>query len=150
MAWQFVGSVTFGPETKIATVGSVQVPREGGLRLKVVGGDGAPFQFGYCLLSFESTYGRELGTIRVWPRPAVTAYLLGEGLAPVDTFGRLVIEPRTWNTRWIRAGFPLSVGVLADLPSPLPSDRVIPEGYVSAFGDDLFFIPDGDSGRLQF
>jgi len=145
MAWQWIGSTSISPESGQAVIGSLQVPREGGLRLKITGGGGAPFQFGYCLLSYESTYGRELGTIRVWPRPELTAYHLGASLSPVDTFGRLVIEPRTWNTRWIRAGFSLTVGVLADLPSLMPDDRFLPDGLADDAGTDLLLSPNGET-----
>jgi hypothetical protein len=145
MAWQWIGSASIGPQSGQAVIGSLQVPRQGGLRLKITGGAGAPFQFGYCLLSFESTYGRELGTIRVWPRPELTAYHLGADLSPVDTFGRLVIEPRTWNTRWIRAGFSLTVGVLADLPSLMPDDRFLPDGLADDAGADLVLTPQGEA-----
>lgn len=150
MAWQFVGSVNIGPASDRVEVGPVQVPRAGGLRVKVVQGGSTPFQFGYCLLSFESTYGRELGTIKVYPRPTVTSYILGEGLEPVDPYGKLILEPRTWNLRWIKAGFPLSVGVLADLPSLLPADRVLPPGFADAFGADLALTASDPPGRLIF
>lgn len=145
MAWQWIGSASVGPETAKVVIGSLQVPRTGGLRVKVIGGAGTPFQFGYCLLSFESTYGRELGTIKVWPRPELTAYHLGATLSPVDSFGVLVIEPRTWNTRWARAGFSLTVGVLADLPSLMPDDRFLPDGLADDAGTDLLLSPDGET-----
>lgn len=150
MAWQYVGSATFGPDTDKVVVGQIEVPTYGGVQLKIAQSSAAPFQFGYCLLSFESTYGRELGTIRVWPRQQLTSYLLGAGMTVVDNTGFIVLEPRTWNLRWIRAGFSLSVDVLADLASDLPADRVRADGFSTGAGADLPLVPSGSFGRLSF
>lgn len=150
MAWEYVGGASFGPNTSEVTVGSVTVPRVGGLQIKVTGGDGAPFQFGYCLLGFRSTFGYELGIIRVWPRPEFTAYWLGQGMRVTDTNGSLVVRPRTWNLRWVEAGFPLSLSVLADVPSLVYPDAYTPNGYGSPEGQELPLAPVGDLGSLQF
>lgn len=145
-----MGSVTFGPNSERVTVGPVEVPTFGGLPIRVRQSAFTPFQFGYCLLSFESSHGRELGTIRVWPRPELTSYVLGAGLEVVGNHGVLVIEPRTWNLRWVLAGFTLSVDVLADIPTDLPPDRVLPDGFADVGGAELFPVRAGSSGRLQF
>lgn len=150
MAWQFVGGATFGPNTSEVVAGSITVPRTGGVQIKVVSDSGQNFQFGFCLLGFRSSFGFELGMIRVWPRGDFTSYWLGEGMRVVDTVGEIVLFPRTWNLRWIEAGFPLSVGVLADLPDPVYVDTFTPNGYGSTVGADLSLAPVGGLGSLQF
>lgn len=150
MAWQYIGTATFGPDDDLVTVGSIEVPTYGGVQLKLAQVGSTPFQFGYCLLSYESSYGRELGTIRVWPRPQLTSYYLGAGLAVTDNQGAVVLEPRTWNLRWVKAGFSLSVDVLADLASDLPPDRVTADGFSTADGVELYLQPAGNAGRLRF
>jgi hypothetical protein len=150
MSWSVVGSASFSPTTEEATVGPVTVPESGGLAVKVRLLTPAPFQFGYCLLSYRSAFGRELGTIRVWPRSESTVYKLGEGLSVMDTSGALVIEPRTWNLRWVEAGFPLSVQVLADVEAGLPADRFAPDGFASPTGSHLDLVTFGSGGLLDF
>lgn len=150
MSWAVIGGASFSPTTQEATVGSVTVPDSGGLAVKVRLTTPAPFQFGYCLLSYRSAFGRELGTIRVWPRAETTAYLLGEGLTVLDNSGVLVIEPRSWNLRWVAAGFPLSVQVLADVEAGLPVDRFRPDGFASQDGTVLNLTPSGPGGLLTF
>lgn len=150
MSWTVIGSASFSPSTKKATVGSVTVPEGGGLAVKLRLLTSAPFQFGYCLLSYESAFGRELGTIRVWPRAETTAYVLGAGLVPMDRSGVIVVEPRSWNLRWVEAGFPLSVQVLADVEAGLPVDRFRPDGFAAPDGADLSLTPSGSGGLLTF
>lgn len=150
MSWAVVGSASFSPGTEEATVGSVTVPESGGLAVKVRLQTAAPFQFGYCLLSYRSAFGRELGTIRVWPRTESTVYKLGEGLTVLDTSGVLVLEPRSWNLRWVEAGFPLSVQILADVEAGLPVDRFLPDGFASPAGAPLDLSPSGSGGILTF
>jgi hypothetical protein len=134
------------------------VPEAGGVAVKVRLLTPAPFQFGYCLLSYRSAFGRELGTIRVWPKAESTVYLLGSGLPVLDTVGALVLEPRSWNLRWVEAGFPLTVQLLADVDTGLPADRFSPDGFATADGAAVALIlagssgayPDGPYGLLQF
>jgi hypothetical protein len=150
MSWTVVGSASFSPTTEEASAGSVTVPETGGLAVKVRLTTPAPFQFGYCLLSFRSAFGRELGTIRVWPRTESTVYKLGDGLSVIDTSGEIVIEPRSWNLRWVEAGFGLSIQVLADVEVGLPADRFAPDGFAAAGGGSLALEPSGSGGLLTF
>jgi hypothetical protein len=124
-SWQWVGEVNASPTDTEIVVGNVVAPASGPLIVKCVQLVPTPFQFGYGLLSYESDHGRELGTIRVWPRTQFTSYAMGDGLNAADRSGRLVFEPRTWSLRWVKAGFPLSVAFLALQPTELPADRFL-------------------------
>ena len=150
MAWQYIGTANVGPDDDKVTVGPITVPTYAGVQLKLALTTPVPFQFGYCLLSFESSYGRELGTIRVWPRGELTSYYLGAGMTVVDNYGAIVVEPRSWNLRWVKAGFTLSFDVLADLATDLPPDRYTSDGFTTDAGTEIFLVPSGSSGRLQF
>jgi hypothetical protein len=150
MSWSLIGTASFSPSSEEVTVGPVTVPESGGVAVKVRLATPAPFQFGYCLLSYRSAFGRELGTIRVWPRAESTVYWLGEELNVLDASGVFVIEPRAWNLRWVEAGFPLSVQVLADVEAGLPVDRFAPDGFATASGDPLALSASGPGGLLTF
>lgn len=150
MAWQRIGIVTISPTTDEAVVGPIEVPYFDGIevRVKLLSGP-YPFQFGYGLLSYRSSNGKELGTIRVWPRNEASDYLLGKGMTCQDTTGSLVFEPRTWSLRWVKAGFSLIVEVSADLPSDLPTDRYQAPGFIAG-GVERVLAQVGNLGQLVF
>lgn len=149
MAWQSIGTVTVSPTTTEAVVGPIEVPTYGGVELKIRQTSSTPFRWGFGLLSFKSGNGYELGTIKVWPRPTFSNYKLGAGLGVVSNSGILVFEPRSFNLRWVLAGFSLSLQVLADIASDLPPDRVLADGFSN--GSDLIpLVLSGSSGRLSF
>jgi hypothetical protein len=150
MAWQLIGSVTVTPETTEAVVGPIEVPTYGGVEVKVRQVAPTPFRWGYGLLSYRSQNGLELGTIKVWPRLEFSNYLLGAGLSVFDNTGVLVFEPRTFNLRWVLAGFPLTVEILADLATDLPADRYQADGFASGDGTSLPLTLSGTLGRLSF
>jgi hypothetical protein len=149
MAWQSIGSINVGPTTTEAVVGPIEVPTYGGVEVKLRQTSYTPFRWGFGLLSFRSDQGLELGTIKVWPRETFSNYKLGAGLGVVSNNGVLVFEPRSYNLRWVLAGFSLSLEVLADLATDLPSDRVLSDGFSN--GAELIpLILSGSSGRLSF
>lgn len=151
MAWAEVGTATFGPFDDEVVVGPAEVPPSGLLpvRLRLLSGP-HPFQFGYCLLFYRSAFGRELGTIRVWPGNETDTYMLGTGSPALDPSGVLVLQPRAWNLRWIQAGFSLTVQLLADLAGVvLPADRFTSPGFESTAGT-VQVTRSGDLGRLTF
>ena len=149
MAWQSIGSINVGPTTTEAVVGPIEVPTYGGVEIKLRQTSFTPFRWGYGLLSYRSQNGLELGTIKVYPRMEFSNYLLGAGLRVDDNIGELIFEPRSYNLRWVLAGFSLSLEVLADLATDLPSDRYTADGFSN--GTDLIpLILSGSSGRLAF
>lgn len=150
MAWQLIGSVTVSPTTTEATVGPIEVPTFGGVELKLRQVSPTPFRWGYGLLSYRTGNGLELGTIKVWPRLEFSNYLLGAGLTVSDNTGVLVFEPRAFNLRWVLAGFPLTIEVLADLASNLPSDRFRADGFAVGSGAEVPLTLSGSLGRLTF
>jgi len=150
MAWQLIGSVTITPTTDEALVGPIEVPTFGGVEVKLRQTAPTPFRWGYGLLSYRTPNGLELGTIKVWPRTEFSNYLLGEGLSVADNTGVLVFEPRTWNLRWVLAGFPLTLEVLADLATDLPSDRYRADGFAVDGGAAVPLTLSGSQGRLTF
>lgn len=150
MAWQQVGRVTVGPFDDVVEVGPIEVPVAGGFAFSVRQVSASPFRWGNGLVSFVSSLGRELGTVQVWPKPDREVYYLGQGLTAYDNTGVLIFEPRLWNLRWIRAGFPLELLFLADLATDLPPDRFTAPGFDSVEGGPLVVDLVGSLGRLRF
>ncbi len=151
MAWSLIGSVTVGPDTNRATVGPITVPVAGGVAVKLRQTSPTnPFRFAYGLLSFESANGRELGTLKVWADQVFTAYRLGEGLTALSQSGSLVFEPRSYNLRWVKAGWPWTLEFMADVGSQLPDDRFTAPGLVDRLNRLLSIKAAGSLGRIQF
>jgi hypothetical protein len=148
MAWTLVGAPTFSAATEAVELGPVRVPLVGGLSVKLSTPIAPPVSYGYMVLSYLSSYGEELGRIQVWPRELPTSYLMGAGLRVRDPFGVLVLRPGTLNRRWLVAGFPVVVRVLADLPTEADADSLTPPGFVGPSGTDLFFTPTGGAARI--
>jgi hypothetical protein len=149
MAWQRIGAVSISPITDTAVIGPIEVPTYGGVEIKIRQVGSTPFRWGYGLLSYRTGNGLELGTLRVWPRPEFCNYLLGAGLTVSDNTGVLIFEPRSYNLRWIMAGFSFGLEVLADLASDLPADRYKADGFAVA-GNERQLIESGNLGRLSF
>lgn len=150
MAWQLIGAASVTATSRRVVVGPIEAPALGPLRLKVSAPVSVPQPHGRGLLAFESSHGRELGAVRVWPRPVPSCHLLGEGLEVRDPSGVLVFDPQGWNRRWLLAGFVLTVLVLADLPRPEWGETVPAPGLASPEGADLFLSPAGPAGRITF
>ncbi len=150
MAWQLVGRVTVGPFDDSVVVGPIEVPTAGGFEFSVRQVEPTPFKWGNGLVSFVSSQGRELGTEQVWPKLQRESYYLGDNLTVLENSGVLIFEPRLWNLRWVRAGFPLVLEFLADLATDLPPDRFRAPGFSLDDGAPLLLELAGDLGRLRF
>jgi len=150
MTWVRVGEVEITPWTAEAVVGPVEVSSAGGLEVRHRQTTATPFRWGFGLLSFRGAQGLELGTVKVWPRPELSACVLGAGLSPDSNSGVLVFEPRSYGLAWVRAGFPLSVEFFASVALDLPADRFEAPGFVTSGGGILGLVRSGNFGRLLF
>ena len=103
--WQSVGSITVGPNDLAVTVGAVTLAAgEDTLWIRAVQQGGqSPWPYGFGLLSWQTTEGRELGTAKVFGHIEGEVFRLGVGLSPVERSGLLKFEPRSYNLRWLRA-----------------------------------------------
>jgi len=148
MTWTLVGSVTLSSAAEPQELGPVRVALTGGLSVKLFMPVAPPVSYGYMVLSYLSSYGEELGRIQVWPREVPTVYLLGAGLRARDPFGVLLLRPGTLNRRYIDAGFPVVVRVLADLPTEADERALTPPGFAGLNGQELSFQPFGGAARI--
>lgn len=107
MAWRGLGRFTVGPTDGEITLGPITVPAYNGVEVRVRQvSPSQGFRFAYGLLSFVSDAGaRELGSVKFWAGAEAADYRLGLGLLSEGS-GVLKFEPRNYNLRWIKAGFP--------------------------------------------
>jgi hypothetical protein len=151
MAWTSVGSVTVGPTSGLVVVGPLEVPLQGGVELCVRQTTPSPgFRFGYGIASFVNSEGRPLGSTKFWASDVWESFRLGEGLSTSTGIGSLVIEPRSWNLRWVKAGWPWGLEFKADSPTALPNDRYQAPGLVTATDRLLRLVRVGTQARVRF
>lgn len=105
LGYQLVAEVSIGFGDERVDVGEVTIGSAADtLWVKVTQlGGVSPWPFSYGLLSWESYEGRELGTAKAYGRSQGEVYRLSVGRQPAGWVGRLIFEPRHWNSRWVRA-----------------------------------------------
>lgn len=108
MTWTFVGEHTFLPTDTEWRVGEFNLLEgQDTIWAKVTQlnepGDW-PFSFG--ILSWRSSEGNELGSIKIYPTQFGEVFRLTCGRAPLVGSGGLWFEPRGYNLKWVSAGYP--------------------------------------------
>ena len=108
MTWNFVGEHTFTPDGAEVNIGEFNLS-EGQdtiwARVTQLNEPGDwPFSFG--ILSWRSSEGNELGSIKIYPTQFGEVFRLTCGRAPLVGAGSIWFEPRGYNLQWIKAGYP--------------------------------------------
>lgn len=151
MAWTSVGAVTVGPTSSRVVVGPIEVPPQGGVELMVRQTTPSPgFRFAYGIATFESREGRPLGSCKFWASGTWEAFKLGAGMSSQERIGSLVIEPRSYNLRWVKAGWPWGLEFKVDAFTDLPLDRYPTPGLLDPVDRLLRLVRVGTQGRVQF
>ena len=103
MAWSSVGSVSVGPLDREVQVGSFSMqPSDDTIWVRLT--QTSPlnaWNYSYGLLTWKTSFGQELGTIKVYGDTDSEVYALGIGLPPLERDGVFEFTPRAWNRRWI-------------------------------------------------
>ena len=94
------------------------------------------WDFSYALCWWQSSVGRELGTIKIYSHIESEFFTLGLNRPPTSKNGAIYIKPRAYNLAWVRASDPPTwtlrfealSGKTAGVPTPEPS----PVGGVAA------------------
>ena len=122
-----LGEITVGPNSGEIAVGSFSL--ESGhdtiwVEVQRTSPDqGWPWSYG--ILSWRTSFGNELGSIKAYTSKDGEIYRLGVSKAPRATEGTIYYEPRSFNLAWIKKGYSLSLafsaesGVSAVAPSPV-------------------------------
>ena len=108
MAWSFVAERTFTPDDLTEVVGNFSL-EEGQdtlwVRITQLSGD-SPSPWAYGILSWRSSDGNELGSVKAYGLIQSEVYRLGVGRSPLVRDGVITFTPRSFNLGWIRTGFP--------------------------------------------
>jgi len=98
-----VGSISVGPTDLAVEVGSFSLDEEHDTLFVDVQqmSPNQVWNYSYGLLWWESAFGRELGTEKVYGHQVGETYKLGIGRSPRSRAGRIMFAPRAYNRRWI-------------------------------------------------
>jgi hypothetical protein len=108
---QSLGGINVTPLDQDIQIGFITLPAGSDVlyvRMAQTSGIG-PWHFSFGLLSWRTTNGRELGTVKAFPHYEGETYRLGVGLSPVERTGSLWFTPRSYNIGWIKSGQRLSL-----------------------------------------
>lgn len=107
-SWADLGEVTILPTDVERVIGPVSLADGADtmwIRITQLSGP-SPWPWSYGIVSFKSSEGRPLGSVKAYSSPDGEVVRLGVGLPPVVRDGSLVFEPRSFNLAWIRKGNP--------------------------------------------
>lgn len=108
MSWSLIGTKTFTPDDLSEVVGNFSLDEKHDtiwVRITQTNGEQtSPWSYG--ILTWESSEGYELGSVRAYGHAESEVFRLGVGRAPLDRSGRIVFTPRAFNLGWVRNGFP--------------------------------------------
>ncbi len=137
-----LGPISIGPTDDIKKVADFDL-EEGHdtiwLRVKQESPIGG-WDFSYALCWWQSSVGRELGTIKIYSHPESEIFTLGLDRTPTSLNGSLYVKPRAYNLAWVRAASPpvwtLRFEALSGKKAVAPTPEPIPDGGVaSSFSD---------------
>lgn len=110
-----LGEKTVGPNDLRVVVGSFSL-QEGDdsiwLEIQQASPVG-PWPWSYGIISWESNFGRELGSQKAYTERAGEVMRLGVGRAPRSRDGSIIYEPRSFNLAWVKNGYPLTLAFSA-------------------------------------
>ena len=147
--WVSLGEKTVGPNDLSVVVGSFSLKEnDDALWVEVQRtGPGGPWPWSYGVLSWQSSFGRELGSIKAYTAEAGEVFRLGVGRKPRSRVGSIIYEPRSFNLAWVKEGYPLTLafsaasGVAAGVPASGESGVAFPvEGGSWAYKADTGLV----------
>ena len=106
--WTTVGTVTFTPDDLETVVGPfVMGENDDTLWVRMTQLNTSPNKpWSYGILSWKSSNGFELGSVKAYGETESEVFRLGVGRPPYDLNGQLTFEPRAFNLGWIKNGYP--------------------------------------------
>ena len=124
MAWSSVGQHTFLPTDRAVQIGSFDLaPGQDTVWIRITQlNEPATWPWSYGILSWRSSLGLELGSIKAYSTQLGEVFRLGVGLPPLDSTGSIWFEPRGYNLGWLKAGFPWELSFEAQAGTSVSPD----------------------------
>lgn len=129
-----VGSISVGPTDRAVEVGSFSLEEDDDTLFVDVQqmSPNQVWNYSYGLLWWESAFGRELGTEKVYGHQVGETYKLGIGRTPRSRSGRIMFAPRAYNRRWISIENPPTWTLTISAESGKSNSGALPD--VPSFG----------------
>ena len=142
--WVSLGEKTVGPNDLSVVVGSFSLEEgDDTIWFEVQQSNpGGPWPWSYGILTWQSSFGRELGSIKAYTAQSGEVFRLGVGRAPRSRTGSVIYEPRSFNLAWVQTGYSLTLafnaasGVTAPVPSAASGGVTFPVEGGSWIYDD--------------
>ena len=124
MTWSSVGQHTFLPTDRAVQIGSFDLaPGQDTVWIRITQlNEPATWPWSYGILSWRSSLGLELGSIKAYSTQLGEVFRLGVGLPPLDSTGSIWFEPRGYNLGWLKAGFPWELSFEAQAGTSVSPD----------------------------
>jgi len=124
MTWSSVGQHTFLPTDRAVQIGSFDLaPGQDTVWVRITQlNEPATWPWSYGILSWRSSLGLELGSIKAYSTQLGEVFRLGVGLPPLDSTGSIWFEPRGYNLGWLKAGFPWELSFEAQAGTSISPD----------------------------
>ena len=106
--WTTVGTKTFEPNDLQTVIGPFVMDQDADtLWVRITQLNGIPNSpWSYGILSWKSSSGFELGSVKAYGETESEVFRLGIGRPPSERSGQLTFEPRGFNLGWIKNGYP--------------------------------------------
>ena len=108
VGWQTIGELTFTPDDLITVVGDFNIDADQDtIWIRVTSlTSPSPWPWSYGILSWRTSQGNELGSVKAYSEQVGEVFRLGVGLPPSQRSGSITFEPRSYNLAWIKQGNP--------------------------------------------
>ena len=146
--WTTVGEKTFTPDDLETVIGPFVMGQDDDtlwVRITQLNGQvNSPWSYG--ILSWRSSNGFELGSVKAYGETESEVFRLGVGRPPYERSGLLTFEPRSFNLGWVKNGYPWQLrfecasGITTPSSNPGQDIRSVISGFVSVAGDGLSLV----------
>ena len=111
--WTSLGSITVRPNDLTVVVGSFTIDEGDDTIWIDVQSESSinPWPWSYGIVTWQTSFGRELGSAKAYTERAGEVVPLGVGRPPRSRTGSIIYEPRSFNLAWVQKGYPLELSL---------------------------------------
>lgn len=151
MSWTQVGTASVGPQDQEVLVGSFSLAAgDDTLWVRMQQTDPeTPWRWAYGIITWKSSFGKELGSVKAYGDTASEVYRLGNGQPPVDRNGSIYFRPRAYNNRWISVKDPQTWSLNFEAQSGVLTVGATGDGVGASLGSFADFDNSGVSWAIR-